>query len=919
MARRVRTARWETGILVNRADQIPPGSSWRLPALAEMVKIDLERQWARGQEISLESYLEQYPELGRPDNVSADLIRAEYEVRKQFGAPISLDDYMRRFPHQAAELGRLIAQGNSSLRHRLSASDPPRSSTFQARRSTATPEPFPRPFGRYRLLKRLGEGGMGSVYLAEDTTLGRPVALKIPLFGAEESAEGRERFYREARAAATLDHPYLCPVYDVGEIDGKLYLTMAYIEGKSLAESLRGEGLPPRQVAALVGKLALALEAAHARGVIHRDLKPANVMIKASGQRREPVIVDFGLARRDDADAVRVTKTGQVMGTLGYMAPEQVRGDKAIGPACDIYALGVMLYELLTGRLPFSGSGLAVAGQILTQDPLPPSEHRPEIDPRLEAICLKAMARKIEDRYASMGALAAALTDFLKAASTTSTPGMPAPPKTGDTPQESGSNSLVGKFFDQLAAANVPDRLPSAQSREPVAFASRKSRSRLPRWIWPAVTTGVLLFGLVVAWGVVLRVRTSNGTIELVNLPRKAQVFVDGEEVSVTWPGGGKPAVVTATAGKHKVKVKKDGLETTGDEVTVQAGETQEFTVRFVSLADARPGKDDGDDRPAHSSVGSTGDLPTTSTQTTKPADGFQSLFNGKDLSGWFVGKGDRNDWRVEDGHLVVTGSGDFRRQGFLLTERDYSDFLLRFDFHLPKGADSGVMVRAAQEDLPLGLEVNLRQPEVDHALPGALRWMRSGGGRDYLHPYRQAELRPEGNLERDGNRGARRFPPRLHQWSGGVAYRSGQARRTAGAQPNLRRRAGRIGFQSHTGTVRFRNIVVKDLSVVIPAQELVNKPPVPPAEAKGAEGGFQPLFNGKDLTGWTIDGGVPESWRVDSGEIVVNGPGDYRRNGFLLTNHDYGDFLLRFEFQPARGPIAVWRFGRRRGSRSTA
>ena len=148
---------------------------------------------------------------------------------------------------------------------------------------------------------------------------------------------------------------------------------MAYIEGQSLAESIRGKGLPPRQVAALVGKLALALQEAHAKKVIHRDLKPANVMIKTTGQRREPVIVDFGLARRDNPDEVRLTKTGQVMGTLGYMAPEQIRGDlKEIGPACDIYALGVILYELLTGRLPFEGSGLAVAGQILTQTPLAP-------------------------------------------------------------------------------------------------------------------------------------------------------------------------------------------------------------------------------------------------------------------------------------------------------------------------------------------------------------------------------------------------------------------------------------------------------------------------------------------------------------------------------------------------------------------
>ena len=214
---------------------------------------------------------------------------------------------------------------------------------------------------------------MGSVYLAEDTQLQRRVALKVASYGTKDGSEARKRLLAEARAAATLDHPYLCPVYDVGEIDGRLYLTMAYIEGQSLAESTRGKSLPPRQVAALVGKLAVALQEAHAKGVIHRDLKPSNVMIKATGPRREPVIVDFGLARRDDASEARLTKTGQVMGTLDYMAPEQIRGElKEIGPACDIYALGVILYELLTGRLPFEGSGLAVVGQILTQAPLAP-------------------------------------------------------------------------------------------------------------------------------------------------------------------------------------------------------------------------------------------------------------------------------------------------------------------------------------------------------------------------------------------------------------------------------------------------------------------------------------------------------------------------------------------------------------------
>ncbi len=415
---------WDEGLLANRLDQIPPGSSWRLPALAEMVKIDLERQWRLGRQVSLESYLEDFPELGGPGDVSADLIQAEYEVRRQFGAPLTLEDYLRRFPHQAGELARLIAPGGSALSRRSSVAAPaPYRSSSRARRTAETPEQLPEQFGRYRIIKRLGQGGMGSVYLAQDTHLERPVALKVPDFGNHEDPEARRRFLEEARTAATLDHPYLCPVYDAGEIDGQLYLTMAYIEGQSLAALIGDEGWPQRQVAALVGKLALALQEAHTRKVIHRDLKPANVMIKTTGQRREPVIVDFGLARRENPQEQRLTRSGQVMGTLGYMAPEQIRGDlKEIGPACDIYALGVILYELLTGRLPFSGSGLAVAGQILTQAPLPPSTHRSDLDPALEAICLKAMAKAVGDRYASMAELAAALTGFIHSLSTSPTP-----------------------------------------------------------------------------------------------------------------------------------------------------------------------------------------------------------------------------------------------------------------------------------------------------------------------------------------------------------------------------------------------------------------------------------------------------------------------------------------------------------------
>jgi serine/threonine protein kinase len=195
---------------------------------------------------------------------------------------------------------------------------------------------------------------MGAVYLAHDTQLDRQVAIKIPHFDRGDGPEVLERFYRESRAAATLDHPNICPVHDVGEIDGVHYLVMAYIEGKPLSDFVRRDKpIPPRQVATIVRKLALALHEAHSHGVVHRDLKPANIM---TNKRRELVIMDFGLARltnKSSQSESRLTQSGIVMGTPSYMSPEQVMGDRnAMGPPCDIYSMGVIMNELLTGRLP---------------------------------------------------------------------------------------------------------------------------------------------------------------------------------------------------------------------------------------------------------------------------------------------------------------------------------------------------------------------------------------------------------------------------------------------------------------------------------------------------------------------------------------------------------------------------------------
>ncbi len=269
----------------------------------------------------------------------------------------------------------------------------------------------PMQLGRYSLNRVLGEGTMGTVYLADDTQLGRPVALKVPKF-RERDIDAVKRFEREVRAMAALRHPNLCPAFDVGEIEGTSYFTMAYIDGQTLAERLdSGAPMPVRHVVMIIRKLAMALHTAHAAGIVHRDLKPANIIIDRSG---EPVLMDFGLARLIEREST-LTEEGLLVGTPAYMSPEQVVGSSAdVGPQSDVYSLGAIMYEMLTGCLPFDGEMVEVLEQVLQDEPPPPSLFRAGIDVTLEGICLKALAKNPSDRYASAIELVDALQDHLR-------------------------------------------------------------------------------------------------------------------------------------------------------------------------------------------------------------------------------------------------------------------------------------------------------------------------------------------------------------------------------------------------------------------------------------------------------------------------------------------------------------------------
>ena len=272
----------------------------------------------------------------------------------------------------------------------------------------------------YEVQDELGRGGMGVVYRAWDQRLHRPVAIKMLLAGDFARPDERERFEREAEAAAGLRHVNIVQVYHVGDLEGRPYFTMEFVEGGSLAEKLAGTPLPAGEAAALLATLAEAVQAAHDHGIVHRDLKPGNVLLTDDGT---PKIADFGLARRLD-DGAGVTRSGTPLGTPNYMAPEQALGlTHAIGPAADVYALGAILYETLTGWPPFRANTTAeTLRQVVEQEPMPPSRSNAKVPRDLEVICLKCLRKEPHRRYLSAATLAADLHRFERGEAITARP-----------------------------------------------------------------------------------------------------------------------------------------------------------------------------------------------------------------------------------------------------------------------------------------------------------------------------------------------------------------------------------------------------------------------------------------------------------------------------------------------------------------
>ncbi len=392
----------------NQPKPAPESTAESVATLIDRVCDRFEAAWRKGSQPRIEDYLSAVEEPLR-SQLFAELLLSDLEFRSNGETTVDTSWYLPRFPDRGEQIREVIAQFWEAASRRPRAEVDVVARQACESQEDAGDEAKLKQCGNYQLLQEVARGGMGIVFKAYDTKLQRTVALKMILDRNLASKEAVRRFYVEAETAAGLNHPGIVPVYEVGSHAGHHYYSMGFVEGPTLANELRRRRYSMQESARLVLELAQAVIYAHEHGIVHRDLTPRNILLASGGQ---PQIADFGLAKRTDRPS-ELTMDGQIMGTPGYMAPEQAAGDvQNLGPAVDIYALGAILYHLITGHPPFRTAVDALVC-VLEQEPVPPRAMNRRVPRDLDLICMKCLNKSPADRYASAKQLASDLQSYL--------------------------------------------------------------------------------------------------------------------------------------------------------------------------------------------------------------------------------------------------------------------------------------------------------------------------------------------------------------------------------------------------------------------------------------------------------------------------------------------------------------------------